>query len=615
MSDSGKEKKPKYNMWQNLLYMLRKAWKVNKKVIWVVLTIGVVKASLTVTRLLVTPVILKKVEQAESFSSLIGAILLFSGLLIIFSSLIGYFIANKIFGRIDVRSSIIYDLTTKFSDTSYENILDTDFMAAHLKARSATNGNRDATEHIWETLQELISNILGFVVFLFIVSGLDLRLMAVVVLTTGISYLISKRIDETAIDPEYENNLYMEMDYLMKKATDRALAKDIRIFGLKNWVDELSFKAEKAYREYLLGCQKKRFVGNICDVILTFLRNGIAYAILIKMTLDKGLSASEFLLYFGAIGGFTEWVKGILEGFLTFHKESIDISRVREFIEWEEPFKFEDGKPLDTDSFDKYEITLENVSYKYPEAKEFTIKNLNLTIKPGEKLAIVGLNGAGKTTLIKLVCGLLDPTEGCVLLNGEDIRNYNRRDYYKLFSAVFQDFSVLAGSISENVAQRKDDFDEDRIKDCIEKAGLEEKIVEFPEGYNTKVGRDVYEEGVDLSGGQMQRLMLARALYKDGPILTLDEPTAALDPIAENDIYLKYNDMARGKTSIFISHRLASTRFCDRIILLLNGQIVEEGSHEELMNKGGKYADLFEVQSKYYKEGGEVDGYEEDKVC
>ena len=128
-------------------------------------------------------------------------------------------------------------------------------------------------------------------------------------------------------------------------------------------------------------------------------------------------------------------------------------------------------------------------------------------------------------------------------------------------------------------------------------------------------GLDVMEEGVDLSGGQMQRLMLARALYKDGPILTLDEPTAALDPIAENDIYLKYNDMARGKTSIFISHRLASTRFCDRIILLLNGQIVEEGSHEELMKKGGKYADLFEVQSKYYKEGGDEDGYEEDKVC
>ncbi|MBQ7919022.1 MAG: ABC transporter ATP-binding protein [Lachnospiraceae bacterium] len=251
---------------------------------------------------------------------------------------------------------------------------------------------------------------------------------------------------------------------------------------------------------------------------------------------------------------------------------------------------------------------MEDVSYRYPEAENDTIKHMNLTIKPGEKLAIVGLNGAGKTTLVKLLCGFLDPTEGRVLLNGEDIRKYNRRDYYDLFSAVFQDFSVLEASVAVNVAQNVDNIDENRVRLCIEKAGLTEKVNSLPAGIDSKIGRQIYEDGVELSGGQTQILMLARALYKDGAVLVLDEPTAALDPIAENDIYHKYSEMTKGKTSLFISHRLASTRFCDRILFLENGEIAEEGTHESLLAWGGGYAKLFEVQSRYYKEGGENNG-------
>ena len=217
----------------------------------------------------------------------------------------------------------------------------------------------------------------------------------------------------------------------------------------------------------------------------------------------------------------------------------------------------------------------------------------------------MGLNGAGKTTLVKLLCGLLDPTEGAVLLDGQDIRQFNRRDYYALFSAVFQEFSVLAATVAENVSQAVGGGDKEKVRACLDKAGLTEKIDSLPKGIDTQVGREVYEDGVLFSGGQTQRLMLARALYKDGPVLLLDEPTAALDPIAENDIYLKYNEMSAGKTSLFISHRLASTRFCDRIIFVADGDIAEEGTHDELMQKGGGYAKLFEVQSRYYREGRE----------
>ena len=338
---------------------------------------------------------------------------------------------------------------------------------------------------------------------------------------------------------------------------------------------------------------------------MTLCRNGIAYAFLIHQVLAQDLPASEFLLYFTAVSGFATWVTGILKQFISLHKESISLSRIQEYLNIDEPFKFDEG--IEPPQSDSYELRLENVTFRYPGTDKNILENVDLTIHPGEKLAIVGLNGAGKTTLIKLLCGFYDPTEGRVLLNGQDIRDFNRKKYYKLFSAVFQHFSIMDTTIAETVAQTTDDIDIEKVNACLDKAGLSSAIDKFPEGINTHIGREVYLDGVMLSGGQTQRLMLARALYKDGGILVLDEPTAALDPLAENDIYMKYNEMTAGKTSVFISHRLASTRFCDRILFVKDGGIAEEGTHDELLALNGEYANLFEIQSRYYKEGGNND--------
>ena len=250
-------------------------------------------------------------------------------------------------------------------------------------------------------------------------------------------------------------------------------------------------------------------------------------------------------------------------------------------------------------------VEFKDVWYKYAGAEGYTLKGLNLVMEPGESIALVGLNGAGKTTLVKLLCGLYAPTKGEILVDGKRIDEYNTGEYYTLISAVFQEVTALAFPIWEFVASA--DPERPTVREdaeaALRKAGLWDKVERLPNGMDTHLMKGIYDDGVDFSGGEMQRLLLARAIYKNGPLLVLDEPTAALDPIAENKLYLQYRELTRGKTSLYISHRFASTRFCDRIVLLENGVIAESGTHEELMALGGQYAYLFGVQSKYYKEG------------
>lgn len=596
--------KPKYNMWQNTAFMVKLSFKFCKSVFFLCVLMAILTASIGIVEVLASPVILSKLEQRVSFSNLMAYIAMFIGILALLSAFKAYVNENTLFGRIDIRTKIICMLGAKNTNTSYPNTLNPDFETLRVKSMAACEGNSEASEAIWTTLEQLLANALGFIVYLFLLSSLNFWILFLVLSTTLISYFSSKKINEWGYTHREELNAPVkEMIYLGNVATERQFSKDVRIFGLKAWLDDLYGCAKRAYDAMLSKQEFVYFWANVIDMVMTFLRNAIAYYFLIKITLEQGLSASQFLLYFNVLTGFTQWMTLILDGLSTLHKQSLDISIIREFLEWPEPFKFEEGKALTPGHDKKYEIKLDDVSYRYQGAQTHILKHINLTIAPGEKLAVVGLNGAGKTTLVKLICGLLDPTEGRVLLNGDDIRQFNRRDYYKLFSAVFQDYSVLDIGIKENVAQTYLDIDDKKVVQCLEKASLTKKVQELPKGVETPVGREIFSDGVELSGGQMQRLMLARALYKDGPILVLDEPTAALDPLAETDIYQKYNEMAHEKLSIFISHRLASTRFCDRILFVANGVIEEEGTHEELLARNGSYAKLFEVQSKYYKEG------------
>ena len=599
-----KEPKPKYNLWQNSAYMMSLAWVKNKRVLSLCVILAMMAVISSLLGLLITPTILGAVETAVPLGQLIKIILLFAAGLMLTNTVNSYVSTNTLFGRIEVRCILVSKINEKISTTSYPNTEDQDVRKKLDKAGMAVNGNNQATEAIWNTLTNLLTNIAGFIIYLILLSSLEPWIIALVLATTVTGFFINKHINGWGYRHRDEEAEYSRrMNYISDKAGDYTLAKDIRIFGLRSWLCDMYESSLNLYQAFIARGERVYIWGNVIDIILSFARNGVAYLYLINLVLSEGLPASQFLLYFAAVGGFTGWVSGILSGFATLHTQSLDISAVREFLEYPEPFKFEDGESIEPDMSKNYQIELRNVSFRYSGADNDTLKNINLIIKPGEKLAVVGLNGAGKTTLVKLICGFYDPTQGEILMNGENIQKYNRQDYYKHFSAVFQNFSILATTIAENISQTVDSADIEKMRDCAEKSGLLTKIDNLPHKYDTHITKEVYEDGIEFSGGETQRLMLARALYKDAPLIILDEPTAALDPIAESDMYNKYNDLAGGRTSLYISHRLASTRFCDRIIFIDNGLITEEGTHDALIRQSGKYAELFEIQSHYYREG------------
>lgn len=600
-----KQKKPEYGLGSNLLYMVRHAAEF-LSVLWLLGIETAAGVAVSVTTLYMAPSFLRCVEAHDSFRKMLLVILFFSLAMIGFNGLEKYVKTVIFAGRIQVRMSLIREVNRKLGGCSYPLLFRQEFQDRRVNARKAVINNVSASEKYWETLYEIMKNGICFLIYLFLMMEVKPILIAVTLLITVMSFGMTRSFERWGyLHRKEEAEGLRKADYFYNCAKSTKMAKDIRIFGMKEWLWDIERDAKRLIRDFSVRSQKNDFAADAIKILLDLLRNGVLYAYLLGVTIQGGLSASEFLLYFTAASGFTDQVTRILFGVENLYRHSLEISNVREFCGIEEPFSFEGGKELKQKPGELCEFEIRDVTFRYPNAEKPVLEHFNLKIRAGEKLAVVGLNGAGKTTLIKLLCGLYDPDSGEVLLNGVNIREYNREDYYKLFGAVFQDFSLLAGSIAENIAQSHTP-DMERVRRCTELAGMKERIERFSDQYHTKLGKEVYpEEALELSGGELQRLMLARMLYKGAPVMMLDEPTAALDALAERDLYERYAELTEGSTAVFISHRLASTRFCDRVLLLGDGEILEEGTHEELMELGGKYAELFEIQSKYYKEGKE----------
>ena len=373
-----KKTKPKYNMWQNTWYMVQTAWKVHKPVIFLCIALAVVSAAGTVAELLITPAILGKVESAAAVGELIATIAAYIGALLLLRAAQAYIKNNTIFGRIETRTTIINHISLKVATTSYPNTLDTRFIEQMNNAYRTVSNNDAAAEAIWRTWTNILTNVIGFAVYILLLLELDAWLVLLVAATAAVSYLASKHINEWGYRHRKERMEYNEkLTYIRDVATGRSYAKDIRMFGLANWIEELYAKTLNMLHAFVIRREKAELWGNVIDIALTFQRNGAAYAYLIWYTLEHGLGAAQFLLYFGAVSGFTQWVTGILDQFSTLHKQSLDLSELREYLEWEEPFNLESGERIDKRSDMPCEIKLENVRYRYPGAEKDTIKGLD----------------------------------------------------------------------------------------------------------------------------------------------------------------------------------------------------------------------------------------------
>lgn len=480
------------------------------------------------------------------------------------------------------------------------------------KVRDLANRASNATQ-MWDGVQPItdivysgfgiIENLLGYIFFGSVISFASPWLIPILTVAPIVNILSVKAYNKW----EYAHrskmtDLNQKLGHVEELPDDFAAAKDIRIYSMASWLRECYRDLSEQRAKWDRTTVKKSFLSRIADLVVILIRDGGAYALLIHMFYSGKIGIDEFVLYFAAISSFASWVGGIISCWNKANTVSLKLCDFRDFVDYPEYDGSGIAKAADHMNTVP-EIEFKNVSFRYDGAEQDTIHDLSLKIKSGEKLALVGLNGAGKTTLVKLLCGLYRPTSGEIFFNGIPLSDFKREDYYKLISPVFQEIRTAFFSLAETVSGKSTaETDLEKAETCMRQAGLGAKIDALPDGIHTKLNKKVHENGTELSGGEAQKLMLARALYKDAPLLILDEPTAALDPIAESKIYNEFNVMAKNKTSLFISHRLASTSFCDRIILLENGNITEEGTHQELMAANGTYKGLFDIQSCWYKE-------------
>lgn len=394
---------------------------------------------------------------------------------------------------------------------------------------------------------------------------------------------------------------WRKINYMERATQDFDYAKDIRLFGMKNWLSDKQHEILDEKQSKILHSRNLWMKNAAFSNLIGIISKGAVYAILIYSVIDTDMSIGNFTLFLGLSSTFSSTLTAFLNSLGQFKEQSMKTDDFRSFLDYESELE-NDTVPLPQSG--RYTFEFKNVSYRYKGAEEYALKNLNLTFEAGKRLAVVGLNGAGKTTFIKLLLRLYDVTEGEILLNGVDIRRFKRNEYYTLFAPVFQNVEIFAFPMSENISMKPPcDTDAKLAEKCAVKAGMEEKLNSLSDGIATELLKVIHDDGVDLSGGEKQKLALARALYKNAPVIVLDEPTAALDALAEYSLYKNFDEIIGDKSAIYISHRLSSTRFCDSIAMFKAGEMVEYGTHEELLAKGGAYSEMFNIQAQYYKEG------------
>ncbi len=509
------------------------------------------------------------------------------------------------------RIEIMDKLIEKYVNSDYPLILSEAGQEKYSKAMNLISNNLSLFNHFMTDLISLMSAFLSVVVYLSLMFQLEsLFLVLLFVLMVGL--VVFKAYQNkmmTQLNKEISTN-EKRVSYLSRLYSDTRVAKDIRLYQMVEWFEDIMKKLAQDHRNIHKPKVKLTLFENVFLSINMIVLTGLAYLRSTQLIIDGQLEASEFVVYVGAVTLLAGTATQLVNQLAIMNQNLVEAGYYHDFMNQAPVFNHREGKKLPEKDL---EIELRNVTYTYSGNETPTLKNVSMHFKPSEKIAIVGENGAGKTTLIKLICGLILPDEGEILINGIPQTEFNIHEYYRLFSTVFQDINLLTYTIKETIVQGLS-FDEKRYQKVLVQSGVDKIVASLPNGDETKIVRKVYKESVQLSGGQLQKLKLAQALYKDGSVIILDEPTAALDPIAEHEVYQDYLQFSKEKLSFFISHRLSSTRFCDRIIYMKQGEITEVGTHEKLLADKKDYHRLYEAQAYYYRKDIVEESIEEPEV-
>lgn len=592
--------KKKYPIFKTIKRLIKEVIAIDKKLILLVILYTIFSGLLPVFSVYLPKFLITEITSiSPSVTEAIKIVIIFTVLISIFGFLESIVYNNANPKITVIRIDYLAKLFRRLSMLDYMYCEDPKFLDEHEDALDSCSGNNNGFEMVMRTLFTLFAKFITIIMYIIIISKLSVFVLLAIMLSVSVSMTLSVAVKKFRHSHKNEiNHASRKLRYYQEMTHDFSYGKDIRMYNFQNKIKENYSNEILSYMNVFRKIKNKEYFLGFIDLLFLLVSDSVLYYILITKVID-GMSIADFSMYLVASVSLAEMVK------LAANDTSIIIGEgmyINDYYLFMENMTFNSGGKDCRIENDTLEIEFKNVSFKYPNTDKWIFENLNLYIPKKQKLAIVGINGAGKTTLVKLILGLFEPTSGEILINKKNIKDFNKFEYYKMFSVVFQEINILSYPIRDNITLGES-TDDNKIWDVLERVGLKEKVKALDNGLDHMMLRIIDEKGAIFSGGENQKLAIARALYKDGNAVILDEPTASLDALAELEIYQGFNDLVVNKTAIYVSHRLASTKFCDKIALFSNSSLVEYGNHDELMALKKEYYNMFTVQGKYYQEG------------